>query len=413
MARTVLKLASREFDGFERSFARQRETFRELYPEIEIELEFRELTAHHRRMLVEGGAALGEADLFLCVTDWLPEAIAGGQLEPLSSYLAGDPPEDWPEGWSPSMRGLQSDERGEIYGLPYHDGPEVFMYRADLFGDPGEQAAFLKRHGRELAPPETWDEFVEVAAFFTRPETGLWGACVAGLPDAHNNIYDFMIHLWSRGGTLLSPSGEPRFHEEPGREALQFLVDLVHRHQVVSPDCLGLDSVASGLYYAAGYAAMMWNWSGFAAVAEDPSVSRIVGKNVCTKMPRAACSNGRSVSLNIYWVLAITSGSKNKDAAYLFLKHVAGREMDKATSMLGGNGTRLSTWRDPEVVKVFPYYRIIEEVHRDVESPPKIATFSAIAESLNQMVDDALNLRSSAETALRRAEAEVRKILGS
>lgn len=406
---TRLRLVCREFDGFERSFAHQIEAFQRVYPDVEIRADFLPLEELHRHMLAESGAAWGEADLFLCVTDWLPEAIEGGQILSLDRFLESDPPEGWPEAWSPSMRGLQSRPEG-IYGLPYHDGPEVFLYRRDLFEDPAEQDSFRRKSGRELAPPRTWDEFVEVAKFFTRPEQGLWGACLAGYPDAHNNVYDFLIHLWSRGGSLLS-AGRSAIRSPEGEEALQFLVDLYHLHRVVDPRCLELDSVASGMHYAQGHAAMMWNWSGFAAVAELPGVSQIVGKNACTLVPGAAGPKGRSVSLNIYWVLTIPSGSRNIDMAYRFLRHVAGPEMDKATSMLGGNGVRLSTWRDTEVREKFPYYAILEEAHRSVESPPQIPEFTAIAECLNRHVDDAMHQRRAVRECIAAASAEIDAIL--
>lgn len=155
---------------------------------------------------------------------------------------------------------------------------------------------------------------------------------------------------------------------------------------------------------------MMWNWSGFAAVAENPDLSKIVGRTKTTLMPRDGGLRGRSVSLNIYWVLCIAIGSRHKEEAYRFMRHVASKEMDKATSMLGGNGTRLSTWRDAEVRKSFPYYAIIEEIHREVASPPKIAAFPIIAESLNHMVDDVLNQRMEVLPALDRAAKEVQEL---
>jgi len=406
MSEVKLKLVSRAFDGFERAFAQQIASFESENPGIKVDAEFFELGPYHEKMLANRGAANGEADLFLSVTDWMPEASSNGQLLALDPFLEADPPEDWPDGWSPSMRGLQTGADGKTYGIAYHDGPEVFMYRTDLFGDFAEQSAFRLRFGYELAPPKTWDEFVDIAQFFTRPEKGLWGCCLAGFPDAHNNIYDFMLHLWSRGGQLMDADFQPQFHKEAGHLALHFLVDLVHNHKVVDPACLDLDSVASGLYYASGKAAMMWNWSGFAAVAEEPTASQIVGKNACCAMP-AASRGGRSVSLNIYWVLCITSGSKHKAEGYRFLKHVASSAMDKVTTMSGGNGTRLSTWRDHEVHSRFPYYAIIEEVHRDVESPPQDARFPEVAEILNRMVDDALRLRATPEEALARAAAQV------
>lgn len=403
---STIKLVSREFEGFERAFAHQAEAYAKAYPGDAVDRQFIDIVSLHKNLIENGGALSDEYDLFLCVTDWLPEAIQKGLLTPLNDLIANDPPQDWPHGWSPSMLGLQTAPDGNIYGMPYHDGPELFMYRTDLFDDPAEKQSFKDSYGYELAPPKTWSEFLDIAKFFTRPERGLWGACFAGYPDAHNNIYDFFIHLWTRGGTLLDADNRPGFNSEIGREALQYYADLLHVHKVVSPECLKLDSIASGFYYAAGNAAMMWNWSGFAALAEQPTMSKIVGKNGVALMPKGDGPNGESVSLNIYWTLTIPTGSKRKEEAYRFLKHLAQSEMDKATSMLGGNGVRLSTWRDAEVQATFPYYKIIEQIHRNVKSPPSIPEFTALSEILCAMVDDVLNQRTDVASALAKAERE-------
>jgi multiple sugar transport system substrate-binding protein len=56
------------------------------------------------------------------------------------------------------------------------DGDVIVLYlRRDLLEKPSEKAAFRKATGRELAPPETWAEYEELAGFFQRPGQGLFG----------------------------------------------------------------------------------------------------------------------------------------------------------------------------------------------------------------------------------------------
>jgi multiple sugar transport system substrate-binding protein len=406
-----LKLISREFDAFAEAFRRHAAAFCAANPEVEIEHEYLEIHAHYDKMIAGEGAATDEYDLFLCVTDWLPEAMAKGLITPIDDQLTSDPPEGWPKAWSPSMLGGQTDAGGRVYGLPFHDGPEMLLYRKDLFEDPDEQTAYHARFGSELRVPETWDEFLRVAQHFTRPDQGLWGCSAASFPDGHNNVYDFLIHLWTRGGTLFDAEWTPRFNDEIGREALRFYADLYHTHGVISPKGLTMDSIACGFDFASGSAAMMWNWCGFAAVTEVPEYSNIVGKTKCAKVPRG--THGGHTSLNIYWVLTIPSGSKNKELAYQYLRFAASAELDKQTSLAGANGTRLSTWRDPEVQAIYQYYEIIEEVHRQVKSPPAIPEYPALNEVLSQMVDDVLHRRKSVEVALYDAARECEEILAA
>jgi multiple sugar transport system substrate-binding protein len=405
-----LNILYRSFDGFERALATQSEHFRTLRPDVEVHLEHCGPEELYERMIASGGYAGGEWDIMLSLTDWLPELMARGGLRPLDGYLAADPPDGWPGAWSESMRGLQRDRSGRIYGMAYHDGPEIFHYRSDLFGNPGEQAAFRRTHGYDLHVPETWSEFLDVARFFTRPDENLWGAVVAAKPDGHNNVYDFLIHLWSRGGRLLDEQMRPAFNSPEGVDALRYYSELLTVHHVIPPTAPEWDSVLSGVNYAAGLGAMMWNWSGFAATAELPP-SKIVGLNRCTTIPRGDGPRGRHMSLNVYWVLGILSGSPQPDLAWQFLRATASPEMDKVTSLAGGTGTRLSTWRDPAIQAQFPYYAAIEEVHKNVESPPAIPEYPALNEVLSEMTKATLAGTLGVEPALREAAQACESIL--
>ncbi|HEX9114568.1 MAG TPA: extracellular solute-binding protein [Anaerolineae bacterium] len=405
-----LNIMYRTFDGFERALAVQTENFRRLRPDVEVHLEHCGPEELYERMVAQEGYATGRWDIMLSLTDWLPELIKRGGFLPLNGYLAHDPPEDWPDGWSDSMKGLQRNRAGTMYGMAYHDGPEMFHYRSDLFGSETEQTNFRRSYGYNLHVPETWDEFLDVARFFTRPDEHLWGAVVAALPDGHNNVYDFLIHLWSRGGRLLDDRSRPAFNSPEGLEALRFYTELLTVHHVTPPDAPQWDSVLSGVNYAAGLGAMMWNWSGFAATAQLPP-SKIIGKNRCTIIPRGSGPRGRHMSLNVYWVLGILAGSPQPDLAWSFLKATASARMDKVTSLSGGTGTRLSTWRDPEIQAQFPYYEAIEEVHRGVESPPAIPEYPALNEVLSDMTKACLAGKAEPAVALRDAAAACEGIL--
>jgi multiple sugar transport system substrate-binding protein len=405
-----LNIIYRTFDGFARSFADQAAAFSRLHPDVEFNIQPLDPEILYETMVHQRGVLNAEYDVFLCLTDWLPELMAFKGLTRLNDFLSSSPPPDWSAGWSESMLMLQRDSAGGIFAMPYHDGPEMFMYRSDLFEDAAEQAAFQQQYGYPLRVPETWSQFRDVAKFFTRPSQGLYGAMIAGLNDGHNNVYDFFIHLWSRGGRLFDEKWRPTFHDAIGQEALQFYVDLITIDKVCPPKTLEYDSVASGIAYAAGEAATMWNWCGFSAVAELPP-SKIIGKNRVGLVPRGDGANGRHMSLNIYWVVGIPAGSQQKDLAWQFLRHCATPEMDKVTALSGGTGVRLSTWRDPDIQAQFNYYTAIEEVHKNVESPPRIPEYPAINAILNQMQWVAVTGQKSVRQALDDAAEATEELL--
>jgi multiple sugar transport system substrate-binding protein len=406
----TLKIVYRTFDGFARSFAQQAESFRTLHPDVDFEITPVDPEAVYERMIGQRGLLESGCDVALLLTDWLPEAMQLQGLTRLNALIEAAPPADWPHGWSPSLLELQRAADGGVYAMPYHDGPEMFMYRADLFEDPAEAAAFRAQYGYALAVPQTWSQFRDVARFFTRPERGLYGAMIAGLNDGHNNVYDFFLHLWSRGGRLFDDALRPAFNDAIGREALQYYADLILKDRVCPPRTLEYDSVASGVAYAAGEAAMMWNWCGFSAVAELPP-SRIIGQNRVGLVPRGDGPAGRHMSLNIYWVLAIPAGSTQAALAWEFVRHCASPEMDRITALSGGTGVRLSTWRDAEIQQQFGYYSAIEQVHRNVESPPRLPEYPAINEVFNRMQHAVVTAARTPAQALDEAAHEVESIM--
>jgi multiple sugar transport system substrate-binding protein len=360
--------------------------------------------------MVEGpGCRDGEWDLFLCSSDWLAPLMRRDDLRPLGEPLAADPPADWPDGWSSSLLSLQNGPDGVPRGLPYHDGPEMFMYRGDLFDDPAEQHQFADAYGYPLAPPQTWSQFLDVARHFTRPADDLYGCVLAALPDGHNSVYDFLIQLWSRGGQVLD-GRRAAFAGPEGVASLSFLRDLMLTHRVTQPDPRAYESVRSGDYYAAGHAAMMWNWCGFAVVADLPE-SATHGRNRLGLIPRGDGPGGAHVSLSAYWVMTIPRGAPDPDLSWEFMCHLASPEMDRITAVEGAVGCRLSTWRDPEIQSDFSCYRIIEDTHRGAHTMPALPEYPEINEVLNAEIDAVYTERKSVERALADAAAAADDIL--
>lgn len=407
---TTLSIKYRSFDGFERALQAQIAHFQSLYPDVTVTSSHAGPEDLYAEMVEHGEVHSGKYDIMLVLTDWLPDLQQRAGLLDLRSFIAQAPPQDWPHGWSPSLLELQRSNQGQIYGLPYHDGPEMFHYRADLFASAREQESFRMLHGRELRVPETWDEFREVAQFFTRPDQGLYGAVIAGLNDGHNNVYDFFIHLWSRGGALFDDQLNPTFHDAIGQTALQFYVDSLTTMGITSPHALHYDSVAAGVAYAAGEGAMMLNWAGFMSVAQLPP-SQIINKTRCTTIPRGNNPEGRHASLNVYWVLGICAGSRNPELAYQFLRETASADMDKITSLSGGSGVRKSTWNDADIRSQFQYYEVMEQVHTGIDTLPALPQYPMLNEVFSRMTWAAVQGHKSVTQALNDAAHECRMIL--
>ena len=98
-------------------------------------------------------------------TDRLYEAYTSGAIENLKAYIDVNAPEGFPGGWSTSPLAMQQTSE-DIYGLPFHDGPECLIYRKGLFRDENELKRYFEMFGKPLQLPETWHDFNQVARFF-------------------------------------------------------------------------------------------------------------------------------------------------------------------------------------------------------------------------------------------------------
>jgi multiple sugar transport system substrate-binding protein len=118
-----------------------------------------------------------DMDLTVARNHEFPELIPLGLIEDLTPFFdrfgfALD--EDPYTGFiRPDLQAYLGDR---IAAIPADGDPVVLYLRRDLMEDPKERAAYLEKTGRELAPPDTWDEYLELVRFFHRPQEGLYGA---------------------------------------------------------------------------------------------------------------------------------------------------------------------------------------------------------------------------------------------
>lgn len=396
MTGPTLRIAVRQFGPFESAIAKQFADFcRASGCEAQLDARAMDLNALHEAAIGSGGLGDGSWDIAFLATDWLAEAQAAGLLEDLDPHMARAPVADFPEGWSPSLTGMQR-FAGGFWGMPYHDGPECLVYRKDLLAAAG------------IAVPATWDQFHEAARRLHAPQRDLYGTVLALYPDGHNGFYDFCIHVWSRGGELFR-DGRPDFTSPEAVAALDFIRALAADEAAIAPDARALDSVKAGLLFAEGKVAIMANWFGFAAYGDTALDSKVRGKVDVAPLP--AGPGGRSVSLNVYWVLAIGSGSPSKHLAWEFMRHCASAPMDLLTTTEGAIGVRRSTWADPGVNAAIPYYHRLDWLHDHARELPLTPKLAAISHIVDELLAEATTSDAPGADLLARAQARVEAAL--
>ena len=402
------RIAVRKFSPFESTLQKLWDLFC-LKNNIQIDVEMVPLELHdlYEETITNKGLKNGKWDIAHLNTDWIFDAANEKAVLDLSSFINQNPPQNYPEGWHQSLLNLQQ-INGGTYGLPFHDGPECLIYRKDLFEDLSEKENFKKQFGYELFPPKTWEQFTQIATFFNRPESNLFGCVFANYPDGHNMVFDFCLQLWTRGGALLDHQNKININHNQAVEALDYYRKIINNTHVVHPGSKNFGSVEAGMAFAEGQAAMAINWFGFASMCEVIEESKVKGKVDITELPHD--KNHKTASLNVYWLYTIGIGSKNKALAYDFLRFAITAESDKLLTIEGGIGCRKSTWNDTEINKTIPYYHKLEMLHENALTLPQTPIWPKVTELIDQMVLKAIETDISSKTLLEETQQNIKKL---
>nr|WP_294786986.1 extracellular solute-binding protein [uncultured Flavobacterium sp.] len=403
-----MRIAVRKFDPFESTLQKLWDAFC-LQNNIQAEAEMIPMELHelYETTISKKGLKEGKWDIAHINTDWIFDAVHEKAVVDLYSFIAENPPENYPYGWHKSLLHLQKLDNG-TFGLPFHDGPECLIYRKDLFENETEKTNFKKQFGYELSTPKTWKEFTEIATFFNRPEENLYGTIFANYPDGHNMVFDFCLQLWTRGGSLINHKNQISINSEAGIKALDFYRNIVNNKNAVHPKSKDFGSVEAGLAFAEGQAAMAINWFGFASMAEVIEESKVKGKIDITSLP--SDPGFKTASLNVYWLYTIGSGSKHKKLAYDFLRFATTAESDKLLTTEGGIGCRKSTWKDKEINTLIPFYHKLEMLHENALTLPQTPIWPKVCEFIDHMVLKAINSDIPSGQLLEETQINIQKI---
>ena len=397
--KNVMRILCRKNEDFENVVKLMWQKYKEVYPsDMELDLVPLHLPELHQAILTK------DFDVAHVNTDWLAQTWEEGCLENLAPYVEKQPPQDYPHGWPWALLKLQTFPDG-LAGIPFHDGPECLIYRKDLFNDPAEQAAFQEKYGYDLAVPTTWEGFMDAAEFFNRPEQGMYGTLFALYPDGHNNIFDFALQVWSRGGEIEDENGKVTLNTPKAAEAMEFYRSLVQR-EFVHPNSPNMESIESSRAFARGEAAMMVNWFGFATMCETTEGSRVKGKVDIAAVPHSDAIDG-PVSLNVYYTWSVSTQSDKKQEAWDFITNTVTAENDINLPLMGAIGCRKSTWYNEQVNTVIPYYSRMEEIHSYAKTLPRIACWHDISVIIDKLMIRVNSTDESIAQILADAQAEV------
>ncbi len=125
---------------------------------------------------------------------------------------------------------------GKIYGVPVGGLGGAYVmtlfYNIDMF----KEAGIVDENG-EPTPPQTWEEFAQIAQQLTDQEKGVAGFGILG--DSQASGWHFLNWVWQAGGSFeekIDGKWQATFDSPEAIRALQFIKDLRWKYDVLQKD---------------------------------------------------------------------------------------------------------------------------------------------------------------------------------
>jgi multiple sugar transport system substrate-binding protein len=255
-----------------------------------VELPFAE---HFPKLMNDLTSQTGQYDASIAGAWWLGDLVGGDFIVPYDKYYDDPSFPQWDDGEVlTGPRDLLS-YGGEKYMVANdHDG-QVMYYRRDLLEDPKHQKAFQEKYGYELRPPQTWDEFGDVAEYFNGKDLNGDGQGDSGLTMHLKVGGQGMFHFMSFSAPYVIGPENPSLYwfdpenmdpliDSPGHvRALEKLVELTE----YGPDAMTAWSLGESWdHFLRGEAALTFTWGDLGALAQQQG-SQVKGKIGAAPIP--------------------------------------------------------------------------------------------------------------------------------
>lgn len=271
--------------------------FNEEHDDIEVTLE-----AYGGEFDTKISAGMGSNDMPDVMYMWNYPAYAQG-LEPLDSYIEGEG-DGYKENFYDTLWNYNSYE-GSTYGIPIGFTTHALFYNKDIFAEAQIE---------EPADDWTWEDVQKAARTITEKCDGKKGFSFQMKPDP----YDYEMYLWSNGTAYVNEDGEleGNLNSDEAKEVFQMFQEMEKDGYAVATEKSGTDEFRSG--NTAMYVYGSWSIN---TLKEDGVNFGVVNIPSFGKQ--------QSVSILSSSGISMSKDSKNKEAAWEFIKFWTSEEMNK------------------------------------------------------------------------------------
>ena len=237
--------------------------------------------ANYRDNIITKFVGSAPLDMMWVSDAWLPEFAEAGWIKPIDKFDSLMKYNDEAEQFCTDSMTYKSRQ----YGLTYYSDFMGFMYDEDA----------LKKAGISK-PAETWDEVTEQCLKIKAAGVSEYPLMLALANESW--LMNFLAAMvYSHGGRFTDESGNSAMQSptEGAIKALQWVVDAVHKHKIVSPACVETGELTGLKAFASGNHAYALEPKYRMRMLNDPKQSKIAGRCKQVLMPKGAGSDHYTV----------------------------------------------------------------------------------------------------------------------
>jgi len=360
----------------------------------------------HDKLLLDFVSGGGNYDVFYLDTCWVGEFARKRVTQDLTSYINREGQYDWYDyddfvtAWSKGSGMIDN----RVHGVPINGEVTLIVYRKDI----------LDKYGITEDDLDTTDKFLEQVKFLEGKEPDVYPV-VFRSRRGHNAVYSYFQFLYPFGGTLFNPGEwEPQLTTAEAVEALKFMCEL---KKYAPPGMENFGVEEANTTFRSGKAVFWVGANPAIPGYSNPEVSPVIaGKIDVLQIPQGP---GGNYSGWTAWNLGVSSRSRKKDLAWVFLQYMTSKEKGYDYITSGGSPVRISQFENLELVEKnwhFPeMLKSLEQAanlaNTGVDWRPRIPEWTKISEELGYYVAMAFIGEMTPEQALENANNAIREIM--
>lgn len=232
-----------------------------------------------------------------------------GWIDEVGTTLDQDPAYDSADFFDSIRDGLSLD--GKLYAAPFYGESSSLFYRKDI----------LDKAGVTISAKPTWDEVLAAAQKVHNPSAGQYGICLRGLPGWGEMGAPLGTVINTFGGRWYDAGWNAQVSSKETSEAIKFYIDTVK--SVGEPGAISSGFTECETLLVQGKVAMWYDATSASDLVFDPKQNADADKLGIAYAPTKVKSPSGWLWA---WAFALESTSKNKPAAYEFMKWATGKD---------------------------------------------------------------------------------------